>query len=112
MHRLGELTDRGHHALNRYREHQEQRDLDESIRCFEHVHDMCPPTHPSRAAVLFNLATAKLIHCRVNDSSPDLDAPINLYRDVLCLRPLGHPDHPLTLLSLGIALQADRKSVV
>jgi tetratricopeptide (TPR) repeat protein len=106
MPRLGELTDRGHHALIRYRELQEQRDLDESIRYFEHAQDLCPPTDPSRATVLFNLATAKLIYCRVNDSSPDLDVPINLYRDVLRLRPRGHPDHPFTLLSLGITLEA------
>ena len=106
MRRLGELTDWGHHALIRYRELCEQRDLDESIRYFEHAEDLCPPTHPSRAAVLFNLATAKVIYCRVNDVSPDLDVPINLYRDVLRLRPRGHPDHPFTLLSLGIALEA------
>jgi tetratricopeptide (TPR) repeat protein len=42
----------------------------------------------------------------VYDSSPDLDVPINLYRDVLRLRPHGHPDHPFTLLSLGIAVEA------
>ena len=42
----------------------------------------------------------------MNDSSPDLDVPINLYRDVLRLRPRGHLDHPSTLLSLGIALEA------
>ena len=100
------MTDRGHHALIRYRELQEQRDLDESIRYFEHAQDLCPPTHPSRAAVLFNLATAKLIYCRVKDVSPDLEVPINLYRDALHLRPRGHLDHPCTLLSLGIALEA------
>ena len=61
---------------------------------------------PSYATALFNLATVKLIRCRVNGSSRDLDVPINLYRDVLRLRPHGHPDHPFTLLSLGIALEA------
>jgi tetratricopeptide (TPR) repeat protein len=106
MHQLVELTDRGHHAPIRYRELQEEGGLDESIRYFERAQELCPPTHPSRAAVLFNLATVKLIYCRVNDVSPDLDVPINLFRDVLHLRPRGHPDHPSSLLSLGIALEA------
>ena len=106
MCRLVELTDKGHNSLIRYRELKGQRDLNESIRYFEHARDQCPQSHPSRASVLFNLATAKLIHCRMNDMTPDLDVPINLYRDALRLRPPGHPDHPLTLLSLGIALEA------
>ena len=106
MRRLGELTDMGHTALVRYRELQEQPDLDESIRHFEHARDLCPVEHPRRATVLFNLATAKLIYCRVNDVSPNLDVPIDLYRAALRLRPHGHPDRPFTLLSLGIALQA------
>ena len=100
------MTDRGHLALIRYRELKEQRDLDESISHFEHAQKLCPLENSSRAAVLFNLATAKLIYCRMNDVSPDLDVPIDLYRAALHLRPRDHPDHPFTLLSLGIALQA------
>ena len=80
-------------------EHQEQRNLDEAIT---HLHDLdlCPPNHPSRAAALFNLATANFIECRVNDVSPDLDVPIKLYQEALRLRPRGYADHPFTLRSL------------
>ncbi|KAG9309340.1 hypothetical protein JVU11DRAFT_10576 [Chiua virens] len=103
--RLQELTDMGHQALTRYREQQE-RGIDECIRHFERARDLCPLGHPSRATVLFNLANAKMMHCRMNGISPDLDAPVNLYRTALSLRSRDHPDYPFTLLSLGVALKA------
>ena len=87
----------GYAALVRYRELQGKRDLDESIRHFEHAQSICPLDHPSRATVLFNLASARWMYCRVNDVSPDLDVLINLYRDTFRLRPRHHPDHPFTL---------------
>ena len=42
----------------------------------------------------------------MNDVSPDLDVPINLYWGVLRHRPHGHSDGPFILLSLGTTLQA------
>ena len=106
MCQLGKLTDKGHRALGRYREAQEPHELNESIAHFERARDLCPPDHHGHAIVLFNLATAKLIYCQVNNVSPDFDAPIDLYRASLSLRPSGHPDYPLTLFNLGIALVA------
>ncbi|KAG9309635.1 hypothetical protein JVU11DRAFT_10299 [Chiua virens] len=103
---LTESTNVGHSALTRYRELQEQQTLDEAIRHFEHARGLSELDRPSHGTVLFNLATAKLMHCRTNNATPDLGASIDLYRAALCLRPRGHPDHPFVLLSLGVALKA------
>jgi hypothetical protein len=67
---------------------------------------MFPTDHPSRSAVLSNLANAKFINCQVNDRHIELDVVIKMYQDVLQLRPGDHPDHYVTAFDLGLALLA------
>jgi hypothetical protein len=55
-------------------------------------------------AVLFNLATAKLVSCQADGRYLDLDIPINLFQDALDLRPIDHPNRTVTQLHLAIAL--------
>lgn len=91
-------TDAGHNLFARYRRTQNSGDLDQSIDHFEQASDVCPMDHPCRSAALFNLAIANFVSCRANETRPDLDIPINLFRDALHLRPTGHPDRPVTQL--------------
>ncbi|KAG1799027.1 CHAT domain-containing protein [Suillus plorans] len=104
MDALALKTDAGHRLLARYRRTQNNGDLDQSIKHFERASDLCPEDHPCRPAALFNLATAKFIHCQANGTYLDLDIPINLLQDALYLRPTGHPDRPVTQLHLAIVL--------
>ncbi|KAG1870462.1 hypothetical protein C8R48DRAFT_770909 [Suillus tomentosus] len=78
-------------------------DLDQSINHFEWALDLCSANHSYRPAALFNLATAKFIHCQAN-TYLDFDIPISLFQDALDLRPTGHPDRPTTQLHLAISL--------
>ncbi|KAG1763225.1 TPR-like protein [Suillus occidentalis] len=83
---------------------QNSRDLDQSIKHFERVLDLCPVDHAYHPAALFNLATVKFISCQAEGRYLDLDIPISLFQDALDLRPTGHPDRPVTQLHLAIAL--------
>ncbi|KAG1747620.1 hypothetical protein EDB19DRAFT_1630783 [Suillus lakei] len=97
-------TDAGHSLLARYRRTQNTRDLNQSIKHFACASDLCPMDHPYHPAALFNLATAKFVSCRANETHPDLDIAITLFQNALDLRPTGHPDRPITQLHLAIAL--------
>lgn len=66
--------------------------------------DYCGGDHPDRAAALTNLADALAIHPQIDQSDSAINAPITLYQEALRLRQPGHPDHPLTLQKLGLAL--------
>ncbi|KAG9307897.1 hypothetical protein JVU11DRAFT_12972 [Chiua virens] len=93
-------------ALASFRWELEQRVLDDSIAHFQQARDLCPPSHPSSATVLFHLANAKVMGCRTNDVCANLDAPIELYQTSLSLRSRDHPEYPHILLSLGVCLKA------
>ncbi|KAG2746772.1 hypothetical protein P692DRAFT_201621352 [Suillus brevipes Sb2] len=97
-------TDAGHRLLARYRRMQNRRDLDQSIKHFEHASELCPMDHPYHPAALFNLATVKCISCQAEGRHLDLDIPISLFQGALDLRPIGHPDRPATQLHLAIVL--------
>jgi CHAT domain-containing protein/tetratricopeptide (TPR) repeat protein len=100
---LALTTDAGHCVLGRYRRTQNNSDLDQSIMHFECALDLCPIDHLSRPVALFNLATAKLISCQVDNTYLDLDTPISLFQNALDLRPAGNLDRPATQLHLAIA---------
>jgi CHAT domain-containing protein len=85
--------------------------LNAAVEHFQLVLDQCPVSHPDHAAALTNLAWARLIGYVQNDLQ-DIDATISLFRDALALRPQRHPDRPLSLHNLTIALswRHDKKS--
>ncbi|KAF8436587.1 CHAT domain-containing protein [Boletus edulis BED1] len=98
---LEDATNHGHSALSRYRKHGGKRDLERSIAEFERALNTCLPNHPCRAAAQSNLATAKLILCRVEDTSAPFEIPLGLYHNALAARPVGHADRPSTLIQLA-----------
>ncbi|KAF8119819.1 CHAT domain-containing protein [Boletus edulis] len=98
---LEDATNHGHSALSRYRKHGGKQDLERSIVEFERALNTCLPNHPCRAAAQSNLATAKLILCRVNDTNASFEIPLGLYRNALATRPIGHADRPSTLIQLA-----------
>ncbi|KAF8415240.1 hypothetical protein L210DRAFT_832708, partial [Boletus edulis BED1] len=94
-------TNHGHSALSRYRKHGKRRDLERSIAEFERALNACLPNHPCCAAAQSNLATAKLILCRVDDTNASFEIPLGLNRNALAARPVGHADRPSTLIQLA-----------
>ncbi|KAF8132497.1 hypothetical protein EV363DRAFT_1476739 [Boletus edulis] len=101
LNELESATNRGHSALSRYRKHGEKRDLERLVAEFEQALNNCSVDHPCRAAAQSNLAMAKLILCHVEDVIAPLEIPIQLYRDALAARPIGHTDRPSTLVQLA-----------
>ncbi|KAG6370035.1 hypothetical protein JVT61DRAFT_9866 [Boletus reticuloceps] len=98
---LEDATNHGHSALSRYRKHGGKRDLERSIAEFERALNTCLPNHPCRAAAQSNLAMAKFILCRVDDTNASFEIPLDLYRNALAARPVGHADRPSTLIQLA-----------
>ncbi|KAF8436628.1 CHAT domain-containing protein [Boletus edulis BED1] len=98
---LEDATNDGHSALSRYRRHGEKRDLERSIAEFERALNTCLPNHPCRATAQSNLATAKFILCRVDDTNTSFEIPLGLFRNALATRPIGHADRPSTLIQLA-----------
>ncbi|KAF8436624.1 CHAT domain-containing protein [Boletus edulis BED1] len=96
-----DATNHGCSALSRYRKHGGKRDLERSIAEFERALNACLPNHPCRAAARSNLATAKFIFCRVNDTTASFEIPLGLYHNALAARPVGHADRPSTLIQLA-----------
>ncbi|KAF8444060.1 hypothetical protein L210DRAFT_833797, partial [Boletus edulis BED1] len=94
-------TNHGHSALSCYRKHGGKRDLDRSIAEFERAFNICLPNHPCRAAAQSNLAMAKFILCRVDDTNAAFEAPLGLYGKALSARPVGHADRASTLIQLA-----------
>ena len=102
--RLGQMTEVGQNLLTCYRR----------TRCISDYHaatdqlrltlDHCGGDHPDRAAALTNLADALAIHPHIEKSESAINTPISLYQEALELRKPGHPDRPLALLKLGLAL--------
>ncbi|KAG1785463.1 CHAT domain-containing protein [Suillus plorans] len=70
---------------------------------FQLVLNQCPVSHPDRATALTNLAWVHLKGYIRNDVQ-DIDTTTSLFRDALVLRPQHHPDHPLSLFILAVAL--------
>lgn len=102
--RLGQMAEISQNLLACYRR----------TRCISDYHaatdqlrltlDHCGGEHPDRAAALTNLADALAIHPHIEESDGAINAPISLYQEALGLRQPGHPDRPLALLRLGLAL--------
>ncbi|KAF8135605.1 TPR-like protein [Boletus edulis] len=98
---LEDATNHGHSALSRYRKHGGKRDLERSIAEFERALNACLQNHPCRAAAQSNLATAKFILCRVDDTNASFEIPLGLYRNAIAARPVGHADRSSTLIQLA-----------
>jgi CHAT domain-containing protein/tetratricopeptide (TPR) repeat protein len=77
--------------------------LNAAVEHCQLVLDQCPVSHPDHAAALTNLAWARL-RGYVRNNLQDIDATISLFRDALALRPQRHPDRPLSLHNLTVAL--------
>ncbi|OAX36034.1 hypothetical protein K503DRAFT_331004 [Rhizopogon vinicolor AM-OR11-026] len=102
--RLGKMTETGQNLLVCYRRTRCISDYHEATEQLRLTLDHCGSDHPDRAAALTNLADALTIHPHIEDSDTAIDAPISLYREALGLRQPGHPDRPLLLRKLGLAL--------
>ncbi|KAG1820882.1 uncharacterized protein BJ212DRAFT_1297375 [Suillus subaureus] len=83
---------------------QNSRDLNQSIKHFEHTMDLCLMDYPYCPAVLFNLGIAKFVSCQADRRYLNLNFSINLFQDALNLCPTDHPDQTVTQLHLAIAL--------
>ncbi|KAG2139847.1 CHAT domain-containing protein [Suillus bovinus] len=77
--------------------------LNNAVMHFQFVLDKCPVSHPDHATALTDLAWARLIGC-IRDVLQEIDTTTSLFRDALALRPQPHPDHPLSLYNLTLAL--------
>ncbi|KAJ3504358.1 hypothetical protein NMY22_g17951 [Coprinellus aureogranulatus] len=91
------------------------RDFEESIHLPRSAVSLRPPGHPERILALNNLANALRADSIRRSFLPswrnglDLEETISLYREVLALRPPGHPNRAASLHSLAMFL--DTRSV-
>ncbi|KAI9569441.1 CHAT domain-containing protein [Boletus coccyginus] len=99
---LEDATNQGHSALSRYRKYGGKQDLERSIEQLDLALSICPLDDHCLAAAQSNLAMAKFIFCQVEDANTSLEVPLNLYRDALAARPVGHLDRPSTLVQLAM----------
>ncbi|KAF8138935.1 hypothetical protein EV363DRAFT_1093795, partial [Boletus edulis] len=58
--------------------------------------------HRVRTAAQSNLAMAKFILCQVEGRDDPFEDPLELYRNALAARPVGHVDRPSTLIQLAV----------
>ncbi|KAG1857718.1 hypothetical protein DFJ58DRAFT_325630 [Suillus subalutaceus] len=77
--------------------------LNAAVEHFQSVLDQCPVSHLDHTTALTNLAYARL-QDYIRDDLQDIDSTTSLFRDALALRPQRHPDHPLSLYNLTLAL--------
>jgi hypothetical protein len=77
--------------------------LNAAVEHFQLVLDQCPASHPDHAAALTNLTLAR-IEGYIRNDLQEIDTTISLFRDALALRPQRHPDRPLSLYILALAL--------
>ncbi|KAG2335496.1 TPR-like protein, partial [Suillus weaverae] len=96
-------TDAGHARFAKYVKHEGVSHLKVAVQHFQLVLGQCRVSHPDHAAALTNLAWALLKGYAQNDLQ-DIDAITSLFREALALRPQHHPDHPLYLYNLIVAL--------
>jgi hypothetical protein len=96
-------TNAGHEQLATYVTSEMVSHLNDAVKHFQFVLDLCPVGHPHRAAALTNLAWARL-QGYIRNNVQDIDSIISLFREALALRPQGHPDHPLYIYHLTEAL--------
>ncbi|KAG2084743.1 uncharacterized protein F5147DRAFT_765195 [Suillus discolor] len=96
-------TDAGHAQFVKYVRRKTVSHLKRAVEHFQSVLDQCPVSHPDHATALTNLAWARLLGYIRNDVE-DIDAITSLFRDALSLRSRHHPDHPLSLFNLTVAL--------
>ncbi|KAG2342404.1 hypothetical protein BDR05DRAFT_964354 [Suillus weaverae] len=96
-------TDVGHERFATYATSEKVSHLNDAVQHFQLVLDQCPVGHPDRAAILTNLAWARL-KGYVRKDLENIDSIISHFREALALRPQGHPDHPLSIYHLIEAL--------
>ncbi|KAG1831952.1 CHAT domain-containing protein [Suillus subalutaceus] len=96
-------TDAGHARFAEYVSSERVSHLNDAVEHFQSVLDQCPVDHPDRAAVLTNLAWARL-KSYIEGDFQDIDSVTSLFREALALRLQGHPDYPLSLYYLAEAL--------
>ncbi|KAG1722672.1 CHAT domain-containing protein [Suillus lakei] len=96
-------TDAGHAQFALYVTSEAVSHLNDAIEHFQLVLDQCPVGHPDHAAILTNLAWARL-QGYIDKDLHDIDSTTSLFREALALRPQGHPDHPSSLYHLTSAL--------
>ncbi|KAG1753661.1 uncharacterized protein EDB91DRAFT_1077387 [Suillus paluster] len=69
------------------------------------VVSLCAEGHPDRDVYLNNLAVSlQNYHFSHHGKSDDLDEAVSLYKEALCLSPVGHKSRDLQLDNLGGAL--------
>ncbi|KAG6373234.1 TPR-like protein [Boletus reticuloceps] len=98
---LEDATNQGHSALSRHRKYGGKPNLERSINQFDRALGICPLDHGCLAAAQANLAMAKLILSEVEGTDVSLEVPLNLYRNALAARPVGHLDRPSNLIQLA-----------
>ncbi|KAG1728463.1 CHAT domain-containing protein [Suillus lakei] len=96
-------TDAGHVRFAKYVRRKRVSHLNSAVKHFQLALDQCPVGHPDHAAVLTNLAWARL-EGYIRKDLHDIDSTTSLFREALALRPQGHPDHPSSLYHLTSAL--------
>ncbi|KAG1850572.1 CHAT domain-containing protein [Suillus subalutaceus] len=96
-------TDAGHARFAEYVTSKTVSHLNDAVEHFQLVLNQCPIDGPDHAMALTNLAYARLQGYICNDLQ-GIDFTTSLFREVLALRPQGHPDHPLALYNLIRAL--------
>ncbi|KAG1766622.1 CHAT domain-containing protein [Suillus placidus] len=104
-------TDAGHAQFAKYVKSKRVSHLHTAVEHFQLVLDQCLVSHTDHAAALTNLAWARLQGYIRNDLQ-DIDRITSLFREALALRPQRHPDHPISLHNLAMALswRHDKKS--
>ncbi|KAG1841918.1 CHAT domain-containing protein [Suillus subalutaceus] len=100
---IAQDTDVGHERFATYVTSKTVSHLNDAVKHFQFVLDQCPVGHPHRAAALTNLAWTHL-QGYIRKNFQDIDSITSLFREALALRPLGHPDHPLSIYHLLKAL--------
>ncbi|KAG2136389.1 CHAT domain-containing protein [Suillus clintonianus] len=96
-------TDAGHARLAEYMSSKTVSHLNDAVQHFQLALGQCPVGHPDHAAVLTNLAYARL-EGYIKKDLQDIDTTTSLFRDALALRLQGHPDRALSLYLLIRAL--------
>ncbi|KAG1721715.1 CHAT domain-containing protein [Suillus lakei] len=101
--KIAQDTDAGHVRFAKYVRRKRASHLNSAVKHFQLALDQCPVGHPDHAAVLTNLALARL-QGYIRKNLHDIDSTTSLFREALALRPQGHPDHPSSLYHLTEAL--------
>ncbi|KAG2062961.1 hypothetical protein BDR04DRAFT_1235615 [Suillus decipiens] len=96
-------TDAGHERFATYVTSGIVSQLSDALHHFQSTLDQCLVGHPDRTGSLTNPVWACLEGYTRSDLQ-DIESVTSLFREALGSRPLGHPDHPLSIYHLVKAL--------